>query len=46
MTETPQSRAARLAHLRRAELDKGDPVPLPITLAAMYHLPGDPVGFN
>ena len=46
MTETPQSRAARLAHLRRAELDKGDPVPLPLTLAAMYHLPGDPTGFN
>ena len=46
MTETPQSRAARLAHLRRAELAKGDPVPLPLTLAAMYHLPGDPAGFN
>src|SRR5215213_10905952 len=46
MTETPQSRAARLAHLRRAELTKGDPVPLPLTMAAMYHLPGDPAGFN
>ena len=46
MTETPQSRAARLAHLRRAELNKGDPVSLPLTLAAMYHLPGDPAGFN
>ena len=46
MTETPQSRAARLAHLRRTELAKGDPVPLPLTLAAMYHLPGDPAGFN
>jgi cystathionine gamma-lyase len=46
MTETPQSRAARLAHLRRAELNKGDPVPLPLTMAAMYHLPGDPAGFN
>ena len=46
MTETPQSRAARLAHLRRAELAKGDPVPLPLTMAAMYHLPGDPAGFS
>ena len=46
MTETPQSRAARLAHLRRAGLQKGDPVPLPLTMAAMYHLPGDPAGFN
>ena len=46
MTETPQSRAARLAHLRRAGLEKGDPVPLPLTMAAMYHLPGDPAGFN
>ncbi len=46
MTETPQSRAARLAHLRRAELAKGDPVPLPLTMAAMFHLPGDPAGFS
>ena len=46
MTDTPQRRAARLPHLRRAELNKGDPVPLPLTLAAMYHLPGDPAGFN
>jgi cystathionine gamma-lyase len=42
MTETPQSRAARLAHLRRSHLAKGDPVPLPLTMAAMYHLPGIP----
>jgi cystathionine gamma-lyase len=44
MTDTPEARAARLAHLRRAELAKGDPVPLPITLASIYHLPGDPAG--
>jgi len=46
MTETPQSRAARLAHLRRDDLAKGDPVPLPLTLASIYHLPGDPAGFS
>jgi cystathionine gamma-lyase len=46
MTDTPQARAARLAHLHRADLAKGDPVPPPITLAAMYHLPGDPAGFS
>ena len=46
MTDTPQSRAARLAHLRREELAKGDPVPLPLTMASIYHLPGDPTGFN
>lgn len=42
MTDTPQSRAARLAHLRRHQLNRGDPVPLPLTMAAMYHLPGEP----
>jgi cystathionine gamma-lyase len=46
MTETPQSRAARLAHLRREELAKGDPVPPPITMASIFHLPGEPAGFR
>lgn len=46
MTDTPQSRAARLAHLRRAKLAKGDPVALPLTMASIFHLPGDPAGFN
>jgi cystathionine gamma-lyase len=45
MTDTPSARAARLAHLRRAELGKGDPVALPLTLATMFHLPGDPAGY-
>lgn len=36
--------AASLAHLHRAGLGKGDPLPPPITPAAMYHLPGDPAG--
>jgi cystathionine gamma-lyase len=44
MTRSPDGRAAHLAHLRRAELAKGDPVALPITMASMYHLPGDPAG--
>ncbi|NBR90122.1 MAG: cystathionine gamma-lyase [Rhodobacteraceae bacterium] len=39
-----EQRAAEIMHLRRAELAKGDPVALPITLASMYHLPGDPTG--
>lgn len=44
MTDNPAARAARLAHLRREELRKGDPVALPLTLASMFHLPGDPSG--
>ncbi|MCB1466388.1 MAG: cystathionine gamma-lyase [Rhizobiaceae bacterium] len=39
-------RAAELAHLRGRKLSKGDPVPLPLTMASMYHLPGDPEGFR
>lgn len=46
MTDTPLSRAARLPHLRRDELAKGDPVPLPLTMASIFHLPGDPAGFS
>lgn len=45
MSDRPESRAALLPHLRRAKLDKGDPVPLPLTMASIYHLPGDPKGF-
>ncbi len=41
---TDEERAASLLHLRREDLSPGDPVPLPLTLAAMYHLPGDPAG--
>jgi cystathionine gamma-lyase len=39
-----EMRAAELLHLRRHKLSKGDPVPLPIVPAAMFHLPGDPAG--
>lgn len=45
MSESIASRAARLPHLRRGQLAKGDPVPLPLTLGSIFHLPGDPVGF-
>ncbi len=46
MSDSSQARAARLAHLRRAELEKGDPVALPLTMSSMFHLPGDPAGFR
>jgi cystathionine gamma-lyase len=39
-----EMRAAALLHRRRRHLAKGDPVPLPIMPAAMFHLPGDPAG--
>lgn len=46
MTTPPkdQSLAARLLHHRAETLQKGDPVAPPITLASMFHLPGDPAG--
>ncbi|MEJ6784329.1 cystathionine gamma-lyase [Aminobacter sp. Piv2-1] len=46
MAETMKERAASLAHLRRSRLSKGDPIPLPLTMAAIYHAPGDATGFN
>jgi cystathionine gamma-lyase len=45
MTEKSSARAANLIHLRRRKLKKGDPVPLPLTMAAMFNLPGQPAGF-
>lgn len=44
MPDHDNSRAARLAHLR--QLAKGDPIPLPLTMAAIFHAPGDATGFN
>lgn len=44
MEDDLEHRAAELLHLRRGNLAKGDPVPLPIVPAAMFHLPGDPAG--
>lgn len=44
MTDSLRSRAADIPHLRRKQLQKGHPVPLPLTMASIYHLPGDPAG--
>lgn len=44
MADQTAARAATLAHLRQKGLAKGDPVTLPLTMSAMYHLPGDPSG--
>ncbi len=46
MSEENGRLAAELAHLRRGTATKGDPVAPPLTLASMYHLPGDPAGFR
>lgn len=46
MTNASESRAAKLAHLRRDRLAVGDPIPLPLTMAAIFHAPGDATGFN
>lgn len=45
MTDSPAARAANLIHLRRRKLQKGESVPLPLTMAAMFNLPGNPAGF-
>lgn len=41
---TDDERAAALLHLRGSTLSKGEPIALPITLASMFSLPGDPTG--
>jgi cystathionine gamma-lyase len=46
MSDTAKARAAALPHLRNAEFAKGDPIPLPLTMAAIFHAPGDATGFN
>lgn len=46
MSETVRSRAAALPHLRRGRLAQGDPIPLPLTMAAIFHTPGDATGFD
>lgn len=46
MSKTARSRAASLAHLRRDGLAKGDPIPLPLTMAAIFHNPGDSAGYS
>lgn len=37
-----EDKAARLQHLRTDELAKGDPLALPLTMASMFNLPGNP----
>ena len=46
MSETANARAAALPHLRDRGFAKGDPIPLPLTMAAIYHTPGDANGFD
>ncbi|WP_192180838.1 cystathionine gamma-lyase [Mesorhizobium amorphae] len=46
MSETARSRAAALAHLRNSRFATGDPIPLPLTMAAIFHTPGDATGFS
>ncbi|MGE0503024.1 MAG: cystathionine gamma-lyase [Rhizobiaceae bacterium] len=38
--------AAELPHLGHELRRKGDPVPPPLTLTSMYHLPGEPAGYR
>jgi cystathionine gamma-lyase len=45
MTEDNRASPAELLHLRGRALEKGEPIALPLTLASMYHLPGDPAGY-
>jgi cystathionine gamma-lyase len=44
MNEQSERRAALLPHLRGEALAPGEPVPLPIVPASIFHLPGDPGG--
>lgn len=44
MTDDTLPSAATLLHQRGRTLAKGDPLALPLTVASMYHLPGDPAG--
>lgn len=46
MTETAKSRAATLAHLRSVDFAKGDPIPLPLIMASIFHKPGAEAGFD
>ncbi|WFP73337.1 cystathionine gamma-lyase [Mesorhizobium sp. WSM4906] len=46
MSETAKSRAATLAHLRSGDFAKGDPIPLPLIMASIFHSPGDATGFD
>ncbi|MGN6146395.1 MAG: cystathionine gamma-lyase [Mesorhizobium sp.] len=41
-----KARAASLAHLRDDGLKRGDAIPLPLTMASIFHSPGDSTGFH
>src|SRR5690606_28492834 len=46
MSKPLKSLAAGLAHLRDAHLKPGDAIPLPLTMASVFHSPGDASGFH
>ena len=46
MSDNPQTRAARLIHHRRDTLRLGNPVPLPLVMASVFHTPGDATGYD
>ena len=46
MAETANHRAAELPHLRNSGFSKGDPIALPLSMATIYHNPGDATGFD
>ncbi len=46
MTDLDALRAAQLLHYSSAGLNKGDPVATPLVQSTMFHLPGDPAGFD
>ncbi|MBZ9675861.1 cystathionine gamma-lyase [Mesorhizobium sp. ES1-1] len=46
MSETANSRAAALSHLRSHGFTSGDPIPLPLTMASIFHTPGVETGVD
>ena len=46
MSETAKSRAAELSHLRSRDFATGDPIPLPLTMASIFHTPGVETGVD
>jgi cystathionine gamma-lyase len=46
MSDKDNERAAFLLHHGMAAKNKGDPLTVPIVQTSMFHLPGDPAGFN
>ena len=46
MADTANTRAAELPHLRNSGFAKGDPIALPLTMATIFHTPGEAAGFD